>query len=157
VRLAHESTRGGLLIDHLVCIAVESMGTSGLQKLSGQLDAGACREAAKTLEGLDAHRQTWTEVMQQEQGWSRRTFTGVGYALARVLTKNSQGKALASGKQKFETQQRRTRQLITDLAVRAYTLDNGHPPSTLAELVPAYLTTAPLDPVSGKPLAFSAN
>ena len=77
IRLGNKSARGGVLIDHLVGIAIEAMGTAGLQKLVDQLDAKTCRETAATLETLDAQEPTWKEVMQQEDAWSRRTYPGV--------------------------------------------------------------------------------
>lgn len=41
-----------------------------------------------------------------------------------------------------------TRMAATALAIRLYQLDNGHRPASLAELVPAYLPSMPLDPFS---------
>ncbi len=76
IRLGNESGRGGVLIDQLVGTAIEAMGMSHLQKLVDQLDAKTCRETATTLETLDAQRQTWNEVVQQERAWSRRTLSG---------------------------------------------------------------------------------
>ncbi len=75
-RLGTESARGGILIDELVGIAIEAIGIQCLQKLVDQLDAKSCREAAATLETLDARGQSWKEVMQQERDWSRRTYPG---------------------------------------------------------------------------------
>lgn len=42
------------------------------------------------------------------------------------------------------------------LAVSAFTKDNGHAPATLADLVPTYLVSVPLDPYTGDPLVYSA-
>ena len=44
----------------------------------------------------------------------------------------------------------------TALAIRLYELDHGHPPLSLAELVPAYLPAVPLDPFdpNGGPLRY---
>ena len=77
IRLGHKSAQGGVLIDQLVGIAIEAIGMADLQKLVDQLDAKTCRETAATLETLDAQKQTWKEVMQQEHAWSRRAFTGL--------------------------------------------------------------------------------
>jgi competence protein ComGC len=57
--------------------------------------------------------------------------------------------AIASSKRKFEAQEQRTRQLMIDLAARAYELDKGHRPASVADLVPEYLKAVPKDPIAG--------
>ena len=49
----------------------------------------------------------------------------------------------------------KTHQLIVDLAARAYELDKGHRPVSVAELVPEYLKAVPQDPVTGTNLIYS--
>ncbi|HLX95392.1 MAG TPA: hypothetical protein VKU37_06600 [Verrucomicrobiae bacterium] len=155
IDLGNESSRGGIILDQLVGTAIEVNGVSHLQKLVDQLDAKSCREAARTLETLDSQRQTWDEVMQQERDWSRRTFTGIRYGLVRVMSRNSLNKVYQSAEQKFDAQQIKTRQLIIDLAARAYQLDKGHPPANLADLVPDYLKAIPQDPLTGTNMVYS--
>jgi len=155
IRLGNESVRGGVIMDQLVGTAIEAIGTANLQRLVGQLDAKSCRETAATLETLDSQRQTWSEVMQQERNWSRRTFRGTRYELVRLMRHNSLSKALQTGEQKFENQQSKTRRLMADFAVRAYESDKGHPPANLADLVPDYLKAVPLDPLTGTNMVYS--
>jgi len=155
IHLGNQTARGGILIDALVGVAIENMGVTGLQKVSGPLDAKSCRKAVVTLEILDSQRQTWDEVMQQERDWSRRTFPGVRYELVRLMSRNSLNKAYQSAKQKFENQQSKTRQLIIEFAARTYELDKGHPPANLADLVPDYLKTIPQDPFTGTNMVYS--
>ncbi len=57
--------------------------------------------------------------------------------------------------QKFKGQEKKTRQLIIDLAARAYELENGHRPASLTELVPDYLKAVPKNPVSGTNLVLT--
>jgi hypothetical protein len=154
IHLGHESARGGVLMDQLLGTAMESIGVVHLQQLVDQLDAKTCRKTAAELETLDSQRQTWDEVMQQERDWSRRTFPGIRYELARVMTRNSLNKVYQSAEQKFDAQQIKTRQLIIDLAARAYELDKGHPPANLADLVPDYLKTVPQDPITGTNMVY---
>jgi hypothetical protein len=149
IRLGNKSARGGVLIDALVGIAIEAMGTAGLEKLVDQLDAKTCREAAATLEMLDAQRQTWKEVMQQERTWSRRTYPDIRYRMAELVMSSSLKKAYRAGERKFNKQQLMTRQLLVDLAARAYQLENSRRAAGVAELVPDYLKVVPKDPVSG--------
>ena len=44
--------------------------------------------------------------------------------------------------------------LVTELAIDEYRLERGHLPESLAELVPRYLPSIPLDPFSGQPLVY---
>ena len=149
IRLGNKSARGGVLIDALVGIAIEAMGTAGLQNLVDQLDAKKCREAAATLETLDAQRQTWKEVIQQERAWSRRAYPGIKYRWSKLVMYSSLKKAHQAGERKFNKRQLMTRQLLVDLAARAYELENGRRPASLTDLVPEYLKAVPKDPASG--------
>jgi hypothetical protein len=155
IRLGHISARGGVLIDQLVGTAIKAMGVSHLQKLVDQLDAKSCRETAATLETLDAQRQTWKEVMQQERVWSRRAYPGIKYRWTELVMSSSLKKGLQKAGQKFNGQETKTRQLLVDLAARAYELENGHRPAGVADLVPDYLRAVPKDPVSGTNLVLT--
>jgi hypothetical protein len=149
VHLGNETLRGGVLIDGLVGIAIDAIGTSHIQTLVTNLDTRTCRETASALESLDAQHQTWNEVAQQESAWSHATFRGWRYDLLRLEAGKSAKAAIASSKRKFEAQEQRTRQLVVDLAARAYELDKSHRPVSVAELVPEYLKAVPQDPVTG--------
>jgi hypothetical protein len=154
-QLGNESARGGLLIDQLVGTAGERTGTAALEKILGRLDAQALLETVARLETLDAQRQTWPEVMQQELAWSRRTFPGLRDRFAAMMMANSLKKNFDRAGEKFAEQQRRTRQLMVQFAARAYELDKGRPPASLRELVPAYLKVIPQDPFTGTNMVFS--
>lgn len=155
IHLGNESSRGGILIDELIGIAIESVGTSSLQKLVGQLDAKTCRETAATLETLDAQRQTWNDVIQQENAWSRRSFIGIKYRLSLLASDRSLKQDQEKAEQHFNNQQVKTRYLIIELAARAYELDKAHPPASATDLVPEYLKAVPQDPVTGTNLIYS--
>ena len=150
-----ESARGGVLIDQMVGMAVETVGTSHLQNLVDQLDAKSCRETAATLETLDEQRQSWDEVMRQENNWSRRTFTGIRYDIMRLMGRKSMEKAFQKAGQKFQDQQLKTRQLTLDLAARGCELDKGKQPASLEDLVPDYLKVIPQDPFTGTNMVYS--
>jgi hypothetical protein len=149
IHMGNESARGGVLIDQLVGTAIKAIGTSHLQKLVDQLDAKSCRETAATLEALDSQGQTWNEIMQQENTWSRRTFTSLRYRIFRPLLVKMTKKVLQQAEQRFNKQVAQTRQLLIDLAARAYELDKGHRPANLNDLVPDYLKAIPQDPLTG--------
>ena len=154
IHLANESGRGGILMDELVSIAIEALGTEDMQKLVPQLDAKTCDETAAALATLDSQRQTWDEVMQQESDWSHGTFRGWSYDIARWRTRKSTAASMKTTEQKFNAQEKKTRQLIIDLAARAYELDKGHPPANISDLVPDYLKAVPKDPVTGTNMVY---
>jgi hypothetical protein len=149
VHLGNETLRGGVLIDGLVGIAIDAIGTSHIQTLLPNLDTRACRETASALESLDAQNQTWNEVAQQENSWSHATFRGWRYNLMGLEAGKSAKAAIGSSKRKFDAQELKTRQLMIALAARAYELDKGHPPAGTADLVPDYLKVVPQDPATG--------
>jgi hypothetical protein len=155
IHFSNESARGGLLLDQLVGTAIEYTGTDALKQIVNQLDAKSCRESAATLETLDAQRQTWDEVMQQEHAWSRRTFTGVRYEIARLMSRKSLENAFQKSEEHFQKQQLKARQLIIALATRAYELNKGKPPASLADLSPDYLKAVPQDPFTGTNMVYS--
>ncbi len=155
IHLGNESSRGGPLIDELVGIAIESIGTSRLTNLVDQLDAKSCRETAVALENLAVQRQTWNEIMQQEHDWSRRAFPGLRNEYIRIMTRNSMKKAFQKTEQKFNAQHTRTLLLVMNLAARAYKLDKGKPPASLADSVPDYLKAIPQDPFTGADMVYS--
>jgi len=119
----------------------------------------ACRRAAAGLETLDSKRQTWNELMQQENAWSHGTFgTFPGWRYDIIQWKGNFNRwkerkivasIIATTEESFNKQVQKTHQLIVDLAARAYELDKGHRPVSVAELVPEYLKAVPQDPVTG--------
>jgi hypothetical protein len=155
IHLGNEASRGGALIDELVGIAIQAIGTSHLQTLVPQLDAKTCRETTAALATLDSQKQTWNEVMQQESDWSHGTFRGWRYEIVRWQTRKSATAAIEATRRKFNAQEQRTGQLIIDLAARAYELEKGHPPASVSDLVPDYLKTIPQDPATGMNMLYS--
>ena len=132
IHFGNEATRGGVLIDALVGIAIEAIATSHLTNLVDKLDAKSCRVTAARLETLDAQRQTWSEIMQQEHDWSRRTFTGLGYEIARLETRRSMEAAFKQSENHIQQHVKETRQLMIDFAARAYELDKGKAPTSVS-------------------------
>jgi hypothetical protein len=155
VNLGIKSTQGGMMLNQLVGIAIEKVGTGSLQKIVDRLDVKSCRETAGKLEALDAQRQTWSDVLQHEHDWSRRAFTGLRNELTRVISSGTIRKSEEDSEQAFKKHELKTRQLIIDLAARAYELDKGHRPPSVADLVPDYLKAVPQDPITGTNMVYS--
>ncbi len=146
-------SRGGLMINSLVGIAVEAIGSMRMQKLVPSLDANACRSAVAELEAADALRSSVAEILTQEHNWNRRVPMGLKtrvqdwmeFREARQVEQNYAGKVA--------TQQMRTRNLILALAARAYELEKGTKPGKPEDLVPDYLKGVPVDPTTGTNIA----
>jgi hypothetical protein len=71
------------------------------------------------------------------------------------LTAGSLKEGFMRAEQKLIEHQRGMRRLSVELAARAYELEKGHPPSSLSDLVPDYLTAIPQDPLTGTNMVFS--
>jgi hypothetical protein len=156
IRYGNESARGGVLIDEMVGQAIEKLSIAHLQKIVSILNVKSCRESATTLEALDAQRQSWADVIEQEHSWGRRAFPGLGNRLAALMTAKILKKGQEQTEQKFKSQLRTTRRVLIDLAARAHELDKGHRPASLADLVPDYLKAIPQDPVTGTNMTYMA-
>jgi len=153
IRLGPALCRGGVIIDALVGIAVESIGTVRMEKLTPTLDAKQCREAAAVLESCESQREPTDAVLAKERAWARRTF-GLKGQFARLVMFKSMKQTEQRAIAKLTAQQTRLRRLLIQLAARAYELEKGERPKSLAELVPAYLKTIPQDPLTGTNMAY---
>jgi hypothetical protein len=122
IRLGHHSERGGTLIDSMVGVAIEALGTSALEKLYSQLNAEECREIALALEAIERDRETIESIRAQERAWARRTF-GFKGQIARLFT----FKQLKAAEQRWaarrKAQEIRSQQLLKKLSNRTHELD----------------------------------
>jgi len=96
------------------------------------------------------------EIMDHERKWSRANTRFLDLIRVMMATRSlnpmkQTEKQLAVKLQRSELLFRR---LMIDLAGRAYELEQGKPPSNLADLVPAYLPAIPLDPFTGTNLSY---
>jgi len=155
VHISVESARGGVIINALVEVAIEEMGTSYLQKLHNKLDAKSCREIAASLEVSDSQRESWGAISQQEHNWTHRAYTSFRDRLDELIMFNSIRKTNQEAEQVFKKQEAKTGQLIIDFAARAYELDKGKPHASLADLVPDYLKAIPQDSLTGTNIVYS--
>jgi len=115
IRLGHDAERGGTIIDSMVAVAVEALGTSALEKLTPQLNTEECREVAARLEAIAGGREPTETILAQERSWARRTY-GFKGALIRLIT-YKQLQARWAGRRKAQVT--RTQALLTKLATQA--------------------------------------
>jgi hypothetical protein len=154
IRLGHESSRGGLLVEHLVETALESMGGSKLDKIVPCLNAQECRGIIGRLEAIVANREPFADKVAVEHAWAYRA-GGLRGRIQLMLTYRSfnpvekEYRNMYVGKSMLEVA--RQSKLLLDLATRAYTLDHGHPPANQNELVPAYLKAPPITSATPSP------
>ncbi len=71
IRFSHESMRGGVVIDKLVGIAMESLVLTPLEKLSRNLEAKDCRKTVQLIETVEAKSEGLEEIFQKTATWHR--------------------------------------------------------------------------------------
>ena len=153
VRLGHAITRGGVIIDSLAGLAIEAIGMARLENLARNLDAKPCREVASALETVESGRESAETMLKQERAWARRVGGFKGQIAGLVMFKTlRQVEQKCAGR--VNAQQTRTRVLLLHLATRAYELERGERPKSLADLVPAYLKSIPQDSITGTNMTY---
>jgi hypothetical protein len=150
IELGHHSTRGGVVLDKLVGIAIEQLGFRALAELSPQLSAEPCRDALKKLETLEATREPTEVIRRSELAFTRRVF-GLPQ---RLLTWLPDRRARLHALQRLAHGVRLSRTALVDLAVLAFEKEKNRRPKGWTDLVPDYLSIIPLDPATGKPLDY---
>ena len=149
-------SRGGVLIDWLVGVAVEGIGTFRLIDLRDRLASGQTRELVTELEQVDGSREELWLVQARDAVFSEHEYNWVA-RLSRVAESLLGDGSYGNIPQIKSAEQRRDatfRLLIADLAVRCYRTDNGKLPENLNQLVPDYLEAVPIDPHDGKPVRY---
>lgn len=152
MKLGHEAGRGGPLIGRLVCLGIESIGSTALESVATNLNAAECREVVIALETLGKKEESFQEVMQNEKDWARRTFsfyqrtTG---SFMHLFNIGSIKQYMQKAESKFQIQGQKRRALLIGIAARAYELEKGQPPKSASDLVPNFLKEIPQDPATG--------
>jgi len=154
-RLGIDSRQGGNVIDGLVGMALEAMGTFGLQKIAPNLDEKKSAELARQLETVATDEDSWLQIRENEKYWSRRAYPGLQYRATALFRWRATKAEDVKIEKKFEAQQNSFRRLILNLAAHAYELDKGHRPTNVAELVPTYLKAEPIDARTGKAMTLT--
>ena len=153
VHFGSEVGRGGFLVDVMIGVAIESLGTISLQNISGGLDAKSCRESVAALESFETNRQSWADVMEQEDVWRSRTNPGLKNYITYLLKRKQLAENMNKAETSFQGKEEKTRRLMIQLAARAYELEKGRPPASISDLVPDYLKSVPTDPSTGAKMA----
>lgn len=154
VRLGHENSRGGFVMNRLVGIACSAIGMSPLGRLSPQLDCEQLKTVAAELEAIDQSGVTWEEVWATEKVFMRNEVRKRPISLVSFAQWKGARTSIRLGRAKHDESAARIRLLATELALRCFVEETGKPPAALAELVPDYLRAVSVDPFSERPLIY---
>jgi hypothetical protein len=142
------------MIDALVGIACQSIGVKHLVQLGPHVSPDELREIIKKLAMLDQAREPASAILRREREWSRGAYGLFGAILARVVMNKTLRDTEASFEKKHARSVASLRLVMTELAVHGYAAKNGKLPSSLSELVPAWLPSVPIDPLGNAPLVY---
>ena len=151
---AHAAHRSGLMIDELVGIACQAIGAKRLVQVAPDITADVLREILSELIALDQEREPAAAILQRDWEWSRGAYGLLRSSLMKIAMRKSLQDAGTMFEKKHARSVAALRLVMTELAVRGYTAKNGKPPTSLAELVPAWLPAVPPDPFSSRPLIY---
>lgn len=149
LRLANAMRKGGLIIDGINSLIVETIGSAMLQSKLSQLDAETSREAALEMESLSASSELPDTIFATEKAWSRRRF-GLVDLVGGLVMRNETLKRQDKYRSRFDEFMQRDQRLMLRLAARAYELDNHQQPANTVVLVPHYLKAVPKDAETGR-------
>lgn len=152
IRFGHESTRGGVLIDGLVGLAIQAIGFARLEEALPGTDAVTARAVAERLEEVAARSESADTIFGREAQWARRGRFGRANLFVQIVQPFLNRGTKAKAKQKFAKGSMELQRTALHVAARAYELDSGRPPASVHDLVPQYLKSVPLDPATGREL-----
>jgi hypothetical protein len=152
IRFGHESTRGGVLIDGLVGLAVQAIGLARLEESLAGTDAITARKLAEGLEDAAVGSESAETIFQREAQWARRGRFGRVNLVTQLLQPFLNRGMKAKANQRFAKGAVELQRAALHAAAHAYELDHGQPPAAARDLVPQYLKSIPLDPATGREL-----
>ena len=148
----------GLLIDYLVGIAFESIGSRSLQAIRSNL---SCDQARRLLASIQSQLQPHTPPdahVTRDVIWDERVGDWQSRLRAILLRLvGAEGPITKTIRGLHTREQTLLNLLCTDLALRCYLCDHGDLPMQLSQLSPDYLSTPLADPCSGEPFIYKAD
>ena len=137
VAFAHAAHRQGLRIDDLVGIACQSIGVRHLVQAAPHVSPNTLRAILPELIALDQAREPASAIIQRNRKWSRGVYGPLSSIWGRIVAH----KSLHAAEEHFEKRHAYSvaalRLVMTELAVQGYIAQEGKPPTSLAQLVPA--------------------
>jgi hypothetical protein len=157
IHFGQAAARGGLIIDKLVGVAIENIGLTGLERMFSHLNAESGRATLRALEELDARADSAAEYLRRDREWARKAYGWRGRIQVMWLTKTFFPDRLTAQHfiPRVVAADRRRRQLLLNLAARAFELESGRRPVRTEDLAPAVLRLIPKDPETGTNLVLT--
>jgi len=149
--LGAQVSRGGVYIHFLISTAIGMRAMYGIANLREKLDGSACRESIAALERAAALQEPFEAIAEREREFAARNGT-ILERLEAVLTGANTWDSIIADRRKQHGAL--SALLLADLSARAYRAERGQWPASLADIVPGCLKAVPVDPHSGKPLAY---
>jgi len=172
--VANAVRRGGLIVDHLVAVALAGVGVEGLRSVREHFSDDTRRELIKALLRCESEREPFVEIAARDAKWEAESGCEENgseisedelidpdselpvedqRALIRIIKEMAHQPE--SDKQAMYDQHERhdlanTRLLMVDLALRCWNHHNGRYPKSLAELSPEILIDIPHDPFTDR-------
>ncbi len=154
IRLGIEMSRGGLMINRLVGIACEGVGSTPLVKLLPKLTCEQMRPLVTELEQVEGSTVTWREIVRNENRFVRAQLGSYPNPIKFVSDLWQARSMRTSSEERHDLAAAHLRLLTTELALRCSRCDQGSAPENLQKLVPKYLQQVPSDPFSRHALIF---
>jgi hypothetical protein len=157
IRLGRDVGQGGVIIDYLVGLAIESLGMSELSRLVPMLSVADVRRLSAELSVLDGTHENYEQVVAQDRNYAKSSGelrVRALVVLAPSFVNKMNAPAVASLALADHRIAAHRRLLLVKLALRSYRLD--HPdapvPPDLQTLVPIDLAAIPNDPFGKGPI-----
>jgi hypothetical protein len=154
IRLGTEMSHGGLMMNRLVGIACEGVGSIPLVTLLPNLKCEQMRPLVAELEQIDDNTVPWREVLRNENRFVRAQAGNYPNPIKFVIALWQTRGMRRTSEERHDLAAAHLRLLIAELALRCYRCDYGNAPTYLGQIVPKYLQHLQLDPFSGKPLVY---
>jgi hypothetical protein len=154
IHFGNEISRGGVLINRLVGVAVEAIGRFPLAKLVPRLTPTEARKVIAELEKIDSAHLTWDEIRRNEGRYARHEMLARPNPIVWGILWWQLQAPIQRATEKHNRIIAQERLLATELALRCYQSDKARAPARLDELVPDYLSRVPQDPFSGKAMVY---
>jgi len=156
MRLGNEISRGGLVINRLVGIACEAIGSGSLAKLAPALGSEPVGPLLGQLEELDARRVSFEEIRRNESRFVRHELFKERNPLKWITGWWEARAIIAQSETRHKVVIAHERLLATEIALRSYRSRTTQPPTRLADLSTNYLSKVPMDPFSEGTLVYCA-
>jgi Bacterial type II secretion system protein G. len=147
-------SHGGLMMNRLVGIACEGVGSIPLVKLLPKLTCEQVRPLIADFEKIDDTSVPWSEVLQNENRFARAQLGNYPNPIKLVSDLRQARDTRRASAERHDLAAAHLRLLIVELALRTYRCDQGKAPVNLTQLVPKYLQSLPKDPFSSNPLVY---